>query len=181
MDAIGTLPFVLSLTREMNPAERSRTVRHAMLTALGLGLVFVGVGKGVFWLLGIDIADFMVAGGIVLLVLSIRYLMTGKLVEFEPILGGSMIGVVPIGTPLVVGPAVLTTLLLLTERFPLWLVLLSFLINIAFAWVVFTQASRVVNLLRREGVGAISQIASLLLAAIAVMMIRQGIMEILTG
>lgn len=179
MDPIGILPFVISLTGDMAPTQRSKTVRHAMLTALALGLIFIGIGKGVFSLLNISMADFLVAGGIILLVLAVRYLMTGKLVEFQPMLGGDMIGVVPIGTPLVVGPAVLTTLLLLTDRFPLWIPIVAFILNLLLAWLVFSQANRVVRILRREGVGAISQIASLLLAAIAVMMIRQGLVETL--
>ena len=90
-----------------------------------------------------------------------------------------MIGVVPIGTPLVVGPAVLTTLLLLTQEHFVPAVILAFVLNLAFAWLVFAQANRVVRLLREQGLRASSQIASLLLAAIAVMMIRRGLTEIL--
>ena len=179
MDAIGNLPFVLSLTQDMNPAERRRVIRFAILTAFVLGLGFVAIGKGVFVLLGIEIADFLVAGGLILLVLSIRHLMTGRVVEAQTGISKGMVGVVPIGTPLVVGPAVLATLLLLIEQYPLPVVLLSFALNVVFAWVVFAQANRVARLLREQGLRAVSQIASLLLTAIAVMMIRKGLIEIL--
>jgi len=179
MDAIGNLPFVLSLTQDMNPAERRKTIRFAILTAFILGLGFVAIGKGVFILLGIEIADFLVAGGLILLVLSIRHLTTGRVVEAQTGVSKGMVGVVPIGTPLVVGPAVLATLLLLIEQYPLPVVLVSFALNVAFAWVVFAQASRVARLLREQGLRAASQIASLLLTAIAVMMIRKGVLEIL--
>ncbi|HEX73708.1 MAG TPA: MarC family protein [Dehalococcoidia bacterium] len=179
IDAIGILPFILSLTQDMNPAERPRTIRYAMLTAFALGLVFIGIGKGIFFVLGIAIGDFLVAGGLILLVLAIRHLITGKFIELQPSVSKEMIGVVPIGTPLVVGPAVLTTLLLLTQQYSLGAVILSFVLNLVFAWLVFSQANRVVRLLREQGLRASSQIASLLLAAIAVMMIRQGLTEIL--
>ena len=179
VDAIGLLPFILSLTQDMNPAERPRTIRYAMLTAFALGLVFIGIGKGILFLLGIAIGDFLVAGGLVLLVLAIRHLITGKLVELQPSVSKEMIGVVPIGTPLVVGPAVLTTLLLLTQQYSVLAVVLSFLLNLAFAWLVFAQANRVARLLREQGLRASSQIASLLLAAIAVMMIRKGLTEVM--
>jgi len=178
IDPIGILPFVVSLTGEMTPQKRSKTIRQSMMAALTLGLVFIAIGKGVLLFLNIRMSDFLVAGGIILLVLAVRYLMTGKLVEFQPTLGDEMIAVVPLGTPLVVGPAVLTTLLLLTDKFHLWIVIVSFVLNLLLAWLVFSQADRMVRILRREGVGAISQIASLLLAAIAVMMIRQGLMDI---
>lgn len=179
VDAIGLLPFILSLTQDMNPTERPRTIRYAMFTGFVLGLVFVGIGKGIFFVLGIAIGDFLVAGGLVLLVLAIRHLITGKLVELQTTVSKEMIGVVPIGTPLVVGPAVLTTLLLLTQQYSVLAVVLSFLLNLAFAWLVFAQANRVARLLREQGLRASSQIASLLLAAIAVMMIRKGLTEVM--
>ena len=179
MDPVGILPFVLSLTQDMTPAQRSKTTRYALLTALGLGLCFIAIGQGVFHALGIRIGDFLVAGGLILLVLAIRHLMTGKIFEVQPALGDTMVAVVPIGTPLVVGPAVLTTLLLLVSQYSIAPVLVAFVLNLAVAWLVFAQANRVVRFLRQGGLRAISQIASLLLAAIAVMMVRQGIMELL--
>jgi len=111
------------------------------------------------------------------LVLAIRHLMTGKFIELRMAASTEMVGVVPIGTPLIVGPAVLTTLLLLIEQYSLVAVMLAFLLNLAFAWLIFAQANRVAGLLREPGLRAASQIASLLLAAIAVMMIRKGIIE----
>ncbi len=179
MDPVGILPFVLSLTQDMTPAQRSKTTRYALLTALGLGLGFIAIGQGVFHALGIRIGDFLVAGGLILLVLAIRHLMTGKIFEVQPALGDTVVAVVPIGTPLVVGPAVLTTLLLLVSQYSIAAVLIAFVLNLAVAWLVFAQANRVVRFLRQGGLRAISQIASLLLAAIAVMMVRQGITELL--
>jgi multiple antibiotic resistance protein len=179
MDSIGNLPLILSLTHDISPAERPRIIRYAMLTAFALGLGFLAIGKGIFIILGIEIADFLVAGGAILLVLAIRHLITSKWVELQPTISKEMIGVVPIGTPLVVGPAVLTVLLLLIDQYSLPAVIVSLLLNLAFAWLVFNQANRIARLLREQGLRASSQIASLLLAAIAVMMIRKGITEIL--
>lgn len=179
IDPIGILPFIISLTADMTPSQRLKTLRQSMIAALALGLVFIGIGKSVFFLLNIRMADFLVAGGIILLVLAVRHLMTGKLVEFQPSLGEKAIAVVPIGTPLVVGPAALTALFLLTDQFPLWIVAVSFILNLLLAWLFFSQANRMVRILKREGVGAVSQISSLLLAAIAVMMIRQGFADVL--
>jgi multiple antibiotic resistance protein len=105
--------------------------------------------------------------------------MTGKLVELQANGAKGMVGIVPIGTPLVVGPAVLTTLLLLTQQYPLAAVVLAFILNLLVTWIVFAKANRVARLLREQGLRATSQIASLLLAAIAVMMIRKGVIEIL--
>jgi len=177
MDPMGILPFVLSMTQDMTMEERPRVIRLAMITAFAMGIGFIGIGKGVFAALGIEVEDFMVAGGILLLVLAIRHLMTGKLVELQPTVTGDILGIVPLGTPLVVGPAVLTSLLLLEEQYSIYVVMLSLVLNLAFAWIIFTQANRVARLLREQGLRAASQIASLLLASIAVMMIRRGIIE----
>jgi len=178
MDSVGNLPILLSVTEDMEPSERSRTVRLAMLTALVLGLVFVAIGKAIFMLLGIEVADFLVAGGIILLVLSIKYLITGKMVEAQA-LSITTIGAVPLGTPLVVGPAVLTTLLVLSDQYFIAIVIASFIINLAITWLLFSRVNQIMGFLGHTGASAISKVVMLFLAAIAVKMIRQGILGIL--
>jgi multiple antibiotic resistance protein len=179
MDALGNLPIFLALTQEIEPKHRRRATHVAALTALAVGLGFVAIGKAIFSLLGIEVADFLVAGGIILLILAVRYLITGKIVEAQDLAASETVGVVPLGTPLVVGPAVLASLLLLIGRYSIPIVLTSFLLNLAIQWVLFRQADRIVNFLGRTGVNAVSKIAMLLLAAIAVKMIREGVLAIL--
>ncbi|MGA2671246.1 MAG: MarC family protein [Dehalococcoidia bacterium] len=179
MDAVGNLPIFLALTQEVGATRRRQTVNLATLTALGVGLGFVAVGKAIFSLLGIEVADFLMAGGIILLILAIRYLITGKMVENQDLSASETVGVVPLGTPLVVGPAVLATLLLLIGKYRIPIVLSSFILNLAIQWVLFKQADRIVNFLGRTGANAVSKIAMLLLAAIAVKMIREGVLTIL--
>lgn len=179
MDAIGVLPILLPLTQDMEVRERRRVIRLAVLTALGLGLGFVAIGKGIFLFLGIEVADFLIAGGLILLLLAAKDLITGKMMEAEASVGADMIGVVPLGTPLVVGPAVLTTLLILIDLYSIVIVIVSFIINLAIAWLLFAQANRVVAFLGQGGVRATSKVVSLFLAAIAIKMIRQGVLGIL--
>jgi multiple antibiotic resistance protein len=180
MDSVGNLPIFLSLTRDMGASERRRTVRSAMFTALGLGLGFVVIGKAIFLLLGIEVADFLVAGGIILLVLSIKDLVTGKMIETQGSSTGEMVGAVPLGTPLIVGPAVLTTLLILIDlHYSVIIVIVSLILNLVIAFFLFKGVNRVMGFLGRTGTAAISKVVMLLLAAIAVKMIRQGVLAIL--
>lgn len=179
MDAIGVLPILVPLTQDMGAKERSRIVRLAVITALGLGLGFVAIGKGIFLFLGIEVADFLVAGGLILFLLAAKDLITGKMMEAQASVGADMLGVVPLGTPLVVGPAVLTTLLILVDQYHIVIVMVSFIINLAIAWLLFAQANRVVAFLGQGGVRATSKVVSLFLAAIAIKMIRQGVLEVL--
>lgn len=178
IDAIGVLPFLLPLTGDLEASARARVIRLAMATAFGLGLGFIAVGKGVLMLLGIKVADFLVAGGLILLLLAAKDLVTGKMLEARNY-SGVEAGVVPIGTPLVVGPAVLTTLLLLADQYPIIIVVISFILNLLLAWLIFAQATKIVAFLGQGGVKAMSKVASLFLAAIAIKMIRQGVLEIL--
>jgi len=179
MDSVGNLPILIALTRDMTTSQRSGTVRSAMLTAFALGLGFIIIGKAVFQFLGIEVADFLVAGGIILLVLSIKDLVTGRMIEIKDSSTAEAVGVVPLGTPLIAGPAVLTTLLLLIDQYLVVIVIASFVINLVMTWLLFRQCNRVVGFLGKNGVTALSKIVSLLLAAIAVKLIRQGVVTFL--
>ena len=179
MDPVGNLPIFLALTQEGTATHRKKTANLATLTAFGVGLLFVAVGKAIFSLLGIQVTDFLMAGGIILLILAIRYLITGKAVEIGDVSLSETIGVVPLGTPLVVGPAVLAGLLLLMGQHHIAIVLFSFVLNLVIQWVLFRQATRIVAFLGNTGVSAISKVIMLLLAAIAVKMIREGILTVL--
>ncbi len=179
MDSIGNLPIFLSLTQNIEASRHSRTARLAIFTALGLGLGFVAIGKAIFLLLGIGVADFLVAGGVILLVLAVKDLVTGRMVETSDLSVAEMVGVVPLGTPLIVGPAVLTTLLILIDQYFIVIVIVSFILNLTIQWLLLRQANLVVRFLGNTGVTAISKVVMLLLATIAVKMIRQGILTIL--
>jgi multiple antibiotic resistance protein len=178
MDPVGNLPIFLALTQGVEPKHRRHVVHLATLTALGVGLGFVAIGQAIFSLLGINVADFLMAGGIIMLILATRYLLTGKVVETEDSSASETVGVVPLGTPLVVGPAVLASLLSLTGQYRIPIVLASFVLNLAIQWVFFRQADRIIEFLGRSGANAISKITMLLLAAIAVKMIREGVLTI---
>jgi multiple antibiotic resistance protein len=172
VDALGNLPIVISLTEGASPRERYRIVHLASATATVVGLIFLFFGQFILNVLSIKVGSFAIAGGIILLVLSIKYMTTGRMVET---IKEEMIAVVPIGTPLVVGPATITTLLILASQFPLYIVLISFMINLLITWFVFMLSETIIKVLRPGGLKAISKVFSLLLAAIAVKMIMDGL------
>jgi multiple antibiotic resistance protein len=172
VDALGNVPFFMSLTEGMPAAEQRKTAHIAVGTAAVVGLAFLFFGRFILSLMGISVGSFAIAGGIVLLVLSIKYLTTGRMVE---LIKEEMVAVVPIGTPLTVGPATITTLLLLTSEFPVALVLLSFLLNLVISWGSFLLSQRIVRFMGQGGLKAVSKVFSLLLAAIAVTMVIRGL------
>jgi multiple antibiotic resistance protein len=172
IDALGNLPFIISLSEGMSTQKRRKMVHLATITATIVGLAFLFFGQFILNVLGISVGSFAIAGGIILLVLSIKYMTTGRMVE---IIKEDMVAVVPIGTPLTVGPATITTLLLLATQFKLYIVLLSFGLNLLIAWIVFLQSNQIVRFMGQGGLIAVSRVFSLLLAAIAVSMIIRGL------
>jgi len=172
IDALGTLPFLISLSEGMSRQEHRRMVHLATITAAVVGLVFLFLGQLILEALSISVGSFAIAGGLILLVLSIKYMTTGRMVEA---IKEEMVGVVPIGTPLTVGPATITTLLLLARQFPLYIVLSSFALNMVLTWVIFLSSNQIVRFMGKSGLQALSRVFSLLLAAIAVSMIIHGL------
>ena len=172
VDPFGLLPVFVGLTRKLSPRERATVIRESLATALGVAIVFLFVGRYLLQVVGVTVGDFMVAGGLLLFVLAVVEVVTPK---------GAMdtlasdFGVVPLGVPLIVGPAVLATVLLLTNSVGLWLTLIGLILNIALVGVMFLSAERLMRWLGDGGAKVISKIAGLLLAAIAVMLIRRGL------
>jgi len=172
IDALGILPFVISMSEEMSKRERRKMIHVATITATIVGLVFLFFGQFILRVMNISVGSFAIAGGVILLVLSIKHMTTGRMVE---IIKEEMVAVVPIGTPLTVGPATIATLLLLATQFPLYMVLVSFALNMLIAWAIFIAGGQIASFLGQGGLKAISKVFSLLLAAIAVTMMLHGL------
>ena len=175
IDAIGNLPFVISASEGMSKPERRKMINIVVLTAAVVGLIFLFLGQFILNVMDISFGSFAIAGGLILLALSIRYMITGHMVESENEVKNEMVGVVPIGTPLTVGPATITTLLLLVKEYPLYWVLISFALNLFIVWIVCMLGNWIASFLGQGGIKAVSRVFSLLLAAIAVSMVIKGL------
>jgi multiple antibiotic resistance protein len=172
IDAFGNLPFVITMGEDMTRRERRKMVHFAVITATAVGLIFLFFGQFILKVLDISVGSFAIAGGIILLVLSIKYMTTGHMVAA---IKEEMVAVVPIGTPLTVGPATITTLLLLALQFPLYMVLISFALNMLITWIIFLLSQKIAGFMGEGGLRATSRVFSLLLAAIGVSMIIRGL------
>jgi len=173
VDAIGVLPIFVSLTEGIEQHQKTKIIIQSMLTALCLAVGFIFLGKVVFKLLGITIGDFMVAGGAILFSLAVNDIINPVKRRRIP---DQELGVVPLGTPLIVGPAVLTTSLVIISQYGLLATLISVSVNILLAGLIFSLSSILIKVLGQAGTKALSKVMSLLLAAIAVMMVRKGIL-----
>ncbi|MHB8422882.1 MAG: MarC family protein [Leptospirales bacterium] len=184
IDPPGILPFFLSLTQGMSSAQKKSTARTASLTAFFLTLSFALAGRSVLDYMGLSIWDFSIAGGILLLVLSISDLLKDQDppsdgAPFTPLSPPRSLGVVPLGIPIIAGPATLTTSLILSKSGPLWSVSAALLANMLIIFVILSQADRINRIMGRTLSTAIGKIFSLLLAAIAVSLIHKGVLGLL--
>ena len=172
IDAIALPPFIISLSEGMTVKARQKMVHIAILTALLVGLVFLFLGQLVLSLMGISVGAFAIAGGLILLVQSIRNMTIGRMLDASK---EEMVAIVPIGTPLLAGPATITTLLLLAAEQPILIVLAAFMANVVVAWLICLSSFRILKTLGQGGVRAVSRVFSLILASIAVSMILKGL------
>jgi multiple antibiotic resistance protein len=178
MDVIGILPVFVGLTRDIYIDKRQRIVNQAAITAFMVSFGFIYLGNGIFRFLGITISDFKIAGGILLLIFSINDLLFAQRSRRR---SGSEenLGVVPIGMPLIIGPGVLTTLLLSVGPNGYNATLVALVFNIAIVWIIFKYSDFAIKTIGEAGATAVGKVFSLLLAAIAVEMIRLGVTDII--
>ncbi len=172
IDVFGVLPLFVGLTESMDDASRRKLTIQSVMTAFSVSVAFLVAGTLIFSFLGITESDFRVGGGIVLLVLAVYDLLFSHYVQRSP---EPLLGVVPIGIPLIMGPAALTTIILLVNAHGYGWTIVSLVANMLVVWLAFRHAPVVIRVMGRAGSRAVAKVISLFLAAIAVMMIRSGI------
>ncbi|PJA97872.1 MAG: MarC family protein [Ignavibacteriales bacterium CG_4_9_14_3_um_filter_30_11] len=176
IDIIGVTPLFIGYIEGLDKANRKKLLRDAIITAFIVAVAFLLAGKLVLNFLGITIDDFKIGGGIILLVLAITDIMTSGERRRDP---GNSIGVVPLGIPLIMGPAGLTTIIMLVNNFGYLATILSIVLNFIIVWLTLINANLFIKVIGEGGAKAFAKIASLFMAAIAVMMIRVGIIGII--
>ncbi len=178
IDVLGLVPIFLTLTGEMNHKEKKKLITDATLTALAVSLVFLFGGRMIFNFLGITENDFRVGGGIVLLVLAIVDLIFAGEENRTP---QTSVGVVPIGIPLIIGPAVLTTLLIVVDAYGYLAAVIGLLANLFLVWLIFRNSNLIIRIMGDAGSKAFAKVAALFMAAIAIMMIRVGLTAMISA
>lgn len=175
VDPIVLLPLFISLTEGLDSGRIRSIIRQSVLTATAVALAFAFTGPPLLIFLGVTVADFMTAGGILLLVISLGDILHGekRRLTIDP----EIMGAVPLGVPLITGPAVLTTSILLVNLYGGILTSLAIVSNIMMTGLLFLFARPIARFLGIRGVKTVSKIMSLILASLAVMLIRKGLTE----
>jgi multiple antibiotic resistance protein len=175
IDPVGSVPLFIALTEKMEKNERKAVSKIAIITAAALLTVFAIAGSEILTIFGITIYSFMIAGGILLFIVSIE-LLTHGVWRFgdgtRREVGES--GVVPLAFPLLAGPGAITSVMISFQSAGLIVTMLSISIVIAVTYIVLLLVNPIYKLLGRRGSMIFTRIFAVLVAAIAVQYIVQG-------
>ncbi|MCK9573055.1 MAG: MarC family protein [Candidatus Omnitrophica bacterium] len=175
VDAIGSVPIFVSLIDGVKGQKRRRIIIDAVTTATAMAVIFMIAGKYILRLLGITISDFQIAGGAFLFIIAVRLLFPGAEKKINLIGGDKDIGIFPLGTPLITGPAVLTTTLMMVDKYNVIPAFVALVLNMLIVWISLDRSEAIMNVIGPSGTRAFSKIMYILLGAIGVMMIRHGV------
>jgi multiple antibiotic resistance protein len=171
IDPLGNIPLFITLTEKMNKEKRRRTFQTATFISLILLLIFALLGQQILALFGISLHAFMIAGGLLLLVISMKTLVF----EEKKIAATEEIGAVPIATPLLIGPGAITTTIVILQTYGIPITLISVMINFLIIRILFKYIDRIYKFLGRIGSLVTARIMAIFLAAIAIKFVLEGI------
>jgi multiple antibiotic resistance protein len=192
VDPIGVIPIFLMATQGYTLAQSHHAARIAALTVLGVLSLFIFVGEPLLMFLGIRLAAFSVAGGLLLLLLALSMVQAhvspqrqteDEAAEAEE---KDSVGAVPLGVPLLAGPGAITHVIVASGAaqgnvmyqgmllIPVALVALS-------VWLAFRAAPMIARRLGRTGIHVVTRLMGLIIAAISIEMIASGLGTLFPG
>jgi multiple antibiotic resistance protein len=188
MDPIATVPAFLAMTPLDSTAHRVQMARLACVVSAGVLITFVVVGEGLFRLLGITMSAFKIAGSIVLLLIALDMLRAQRSPvqetseEKEAGAEKADIAITPLAVPMLAGPGAISTVILLksqakTAAASVSLVLCVCLVCYLSYWVLRLAATHGARLFTPITLKLTTRIMGLLLAALAIQFILDGIAE----
>ncbi len=175
VDPLGPVPIFAGLTKSMSPSQKRRIFRNAAVIGAVLLAAFALAGQELLVLFGISLQSFQIAGGLVLLLLSIEIIFRGE--RFDKLALGSVedTAVFPIAFPLLVGPGAITLTMISIQSLGLQVALVAILVVMFLSWIVLRLTDRIYSLLGRTGSAVIARIMALFIAAIAIQYVIAGI------
>ena len=173
VDPFGNIPIFIGLTQNIPEIQRKKLYNTASLVGVVLLLVFAFTGQEILNIFGLSIYAFEVAGGILLLIVAIRILISGTRESTDS--SPESLGVVPIAIPLLVGPGAITTTIFNLQVYGNEAAILAVLIVLGLTWVILRFINGIYKVLGKTGSLVIARVMALLIAAIAVQYILTGV------
>ncbi|MCD6420871.1 MAG: MarC family protein [Thaumarchaeota archaeon] len=177
VDPLGNIPIFLGITGSLAPDQRKRAFDVAVITGFSLLTGFAVLGEWVLRVFDIELYSFRIAGGVLLLFIALELLMKASYEarSYNP----EQAGAVPLGVPLLVGPGAITTVIIILKAFGIAVAIFSVAIAAVVTWLILRFASPIHKALGEVGATVVSKVMAMLLAAIAVQYILEGVREYL--
>ncbi len=174
MNPLSSIPVYLALTRNLKIAAKRATIDQAALVAGGLAVAFLLVGPLFLQLTGLSMAGFKIAGGIVLGILGLQTVLSihfgSKQEQNDP----KAIGLI-IGTPMLTGPGVLTTVLLTSDESGVLTAFAAIVVTVAASWIILRYADRLDRALGKRFIAVFAKVMGLILVGKGVQLIVFGL------
>lgn len=182
VDPVGNVPLFVSLLGKVEPARRARVIVRECAIAYAVLLLFVFFGQLILSLLGLSDPSLTIAGGVILFLIALRMIFRrpegvfGDTIEGEPF-------IVPLAIPSIAGPTAIATVVLLVSRAPQrqleWTAAVTVAMLATLAFLLF--AERAAKMVGERGLLAFERLMGLILTAIAVEMLLNGIQTFVRG
>lgn len=173
VDPLGNIPIMISLTRHLSGEARRRAFNTASIVASAIAIIIVLGGQQLLYLFGIDMYSFMIAGGILLVFLSMKILVYGEWTEATT--AREEVGAVPIAFPLLIGPGAITTLMVFYQTSGTIVTVISVLIVMALTRIILRFVDSIYRILGRIGAAVVARLMAIFIASIAIQLIAEGI------
>ena len=185
IDPIGVTPIFISLTAKCSSAQRNMIANRGVFIAFVILVFFALTGSLLLDLFGISLPAFRIAGGILLILLSIEMVLSKSVQGSQ--YGENMcdIAVFPISIPLLSGPAAITMLILFIKQsqgdiLQKIIVISALLVNMFIVWLCLRFSNKISQLMGKTGANVVTKIFGILLTALACQFIIDGIFEAIT-
>lgn len=175
LNPISVLPTFLSITDGMDPDERHRIVRNSTITVLIIALALAIGGNYILSFFSVGIPGLQIGGGVLLMVIAAE--MLGGLPRTKSLESHEEVAVVPIATPLLVGPGTMTTIIVLSAAMPLIVLILSIIIVTVATYLILRYSELLVRVLGSNGTRALGRFMTIIIAAFAAQLIYAGVTE----
>ncbi len=175
LNPISVIPTFLSLTDDLEAVERHRIVRNSSFAVLIIALAVALGGSYLLSFFRVSISSLQVGGGVLLMAIAIE--MLGGLPRTKSLESHTEVAIVPIATPLLVGPGTMTTIIVLSGIVPLFLLIISIFVVAFVTYLLLRYSDILVRVLGRNGIRAMGRFMTIIIAAFAAQLIYSGVTE----
>jgi multiple antibiotic resistance protein len=166
IDVIGSIPVIISLKQKVGEINAAK----ASWVSLGIMLAFLFVGNAILNIIGIQIADFAIAGSMLIFIVAMEMILGIQISKDNM---PSTASVVPLAFPLIAGTGTLTTLLSIRAEYNLLSIIIAIILNVIIVYLVLKFLTRIENFLGVGGIAILKKVFGIILLALAIKLFRK--------